>query len=200
MRKLFIAFFLLIPSLLYAGQGMMPGPGVKGATASCETLSLDLSAQTGDNFALAVGYGNPVWASSYVPSSSNDTICKAIASIKKTGTETATITFEIWSDKTSGCDSAWAHCPNALISSSTNTVNFSDLSTSYGEITFTGLSAALGGNDYHVVVHITAADNNGSNFISWDRGTYDASKYTFTKTSAGFTAFGNFQVNFKLYK
>jgi hypothetical protein len=93
--------------------------------------------------------------------SATETWCRVDVNLKTTGSPTFTITASIYTYS--------GGTPGALVGSASTPVNASSIGSSYGYITFSGLSASLtSGNDYCLVLTSSATD--GSNYVQWRAG------------------------------
>jgi len=102
-----------------------------------------------------------VWNSSLFVADATDTICSLTARLSETGTFPNNLIACIYTDD--GVNDF----PSTEVSCSTNTVGTAEIPASVGDVSFTGLSAAVtSGTKYHVVIHSTGAAD-AANFVSW---------------------------------
>jgi len=120
---------------------------------SCTTANNDTDNNMGTNY----------WKASKFAASKNMTVCKIEVNLKKVGSPTHNITVHIYGSTGTEPDEA-----NVIDSS--DTVAASTLSTSYGYISFTGLSAGLtSGTEYWLVIQNAGGD--GSNYVAGETDT-----------------------------
>jgi len=189
-----ILAILLLPSLLYAGQGCGPGPGfAMPAAASCETV--EQSATVGTS-ATTVGNGTNLKLSHSFLASSTYNLCKAIYKMAKTGSPTFDIAVELWSDNGSAV-------PNAKIGD-LGTINAAGLASDAApeDETFTIASpiALTSGVRYHVIFS-AATGGDVSNYVRVYRSTSGTEKlYFWTGASWGTAIDGSSTLYYYHYK
>lgn len=180
---------------LFSIQGIpLPGGGMMHAqTPACAT-SADSQAPTN------TGGGANGYSASYVytgfafVAASSYTMCKIELSVIKIGTPSYTVTVSIYTDS--------ADHPGTLVGTGSAAVNVSTFGTSYGNITFTGMSASItSGTRYWYVMQATSAPpNDMTNYsrIGYGVGTqYQASADSAVTWT---TYFGSYQGIFTSYK
>ena len=140
-------------------------PWVAGSvtvSGSCSCTATGKSCTGADPFAIAMCYyaDRRSLAQEFTASSSG-TICKASLRLKKSGDtgNNPTLQVCIYSDE--------SDVPNAIIGTcSTNIVNVNSLTTSYADVEFTGIEAAVvNSSKYHIAVASSAQCTN--ELVSW---------------------------------
>lgn len=170
---------------------MLSGAGTStGGSCTCGTAS-DSCVDDDPYYIAMCYYADRIGVSQQFTSTSAQTVCKATLRLKKGGTITNSPTLQvcIYTDSTNK--------PGTLVGTcSTNTVNSNDLTTSYQDIDFTGISATLSSStNYHITLISSAqctdlviwgmADSGcgvGSLYSAWFSGT----EWTAQSNSANF--------------
>jgi hypothetical protein len=152
MKRLFIILCILFFAVPCLANQIIIG---KKKSAACSTSAQ--SCTTANNSADA-GMGTYHWKASKFAASGDMTVCKIEVNLKKVGSPTHNITVHIYGS--TGTE------PNeADIIDSSDAVAANTLSTNYGYIPFTGLSAGLtSGTEYWLVIQNAAGD--GSNYVA----------------------------------
>jgi hypothetical protein len=164
MKKILL-LVLLIPSLAFAGQGMGPGPGVKGyAGGACSDTLRD--SQT--TIEAATNYGTiarKCWAYKFTTTSSpaSYTVSKVDihAYLTSSATQNTSVKFYTWS---SG--------PGSILTNGTSTTDisaatFGSTPGSWQSVTFTSRPTLSASTSYAIAVCVDTADD--VNNMMWDK-------------------------------
>lgn len=154
MKKLFL-LFLLIPSLALAGQGMGPGPGVKGYAACSDTQQTDTS---GTSNALYINYdtSKEAVAGSFTANGTY-TIYHVTVKLRKIGSPTGSVTAYLCTNNSDE--------PSSTCTSSTNTIDPSTCSTSGDEKTFNFAGYAVTNSTRYWVKMVGSWADSTANYI-----------------------------------
>ncbi len=153
LRYLIAGLFLIV-----SGRQELPLGGIPISTG-CTTSADVLNGTNNQSVPLGSGSGTTYGAFSFTAGSSY-TLCAVQIPLKKTGTPSYTLAAYVYSDS--------SNAPSSLIGTGSASINTSTLTTSYTNITFTGLSAALtSSTQYWIVIVSTSAPNDSTNFANW---------------------------------
>lgn len=169
MRRLFAIFIfpLMLAAQGFGGKAGMGGSAglgggngsvvslafsIGGAAGPCNTgSSCPNSPDTGDNNTM---FGNQV----LTPNSSFTLTCCTVGAGSSFGAGTTGIAF--YTDKTSGCQTGWSHCPDALVSGC-NTTTSTGMSQGLNTITVPGGCSLSQNTRYWLTMASTAGSGNG---------------------------------------
>jgi hypothetical protein len=153
MKKLLLILILvLMASPVYAFtsaiQGVVTSGGASGA-CTCGTASNSCTDDPVDPQSMAFCYyADRIGLSQQFTSASSQTVCKASLRMKRDGTVSNNPTLQvcIYTDSSNEPGTQVGTC-------STNTLNVNDLTTSFADVEFTGLSATLSAStNYHITL------------------------------------------------
>lgn len=169
MKRCFLTAWVSILLILFAWlpdfrlhanpQQVLPCLGSSVApAASCATTTDSNTAATSGSEFIGANAGSTWRGYSFVAGSSY-TVCKVVLRMAKVGSPTFTANTYIYTDN--------AGVPGTLIGTGSGNFSVSTLTTSEGDATFTGISAAVtSGTTYWIVTKATGAPNDFTNYVN----------------------------------
>lgn len=151
--KIFLVLALLLFGQEIGQRSFAPPSSGCSVQADQQTGTNNQSGPLGDQSSNTYGAFSFTAASSY-------TLCAITVPLEKVGTPSYTLTAYVYSNS--------SNSPASLIGTGSAGIATTSLGTSYANITFTGLSAAItASTQYWVVIKSTSAPNDNTNYAQW---------------------------------